>query len=510
MLESLRDGRDFMMSGVQREVYVESVAKHLLEVLHRRGGGPGSCGEEEAAGGRREEGGRKVLSSFSNRTATTSLTKCATLVLVPNRGIVDMLLHHLLGGLVKDGNLGGHESAFLFCGDPQDECRVGLKRTPGGEIVEVQNMYDSDVILATPLAILATRGRCEDPESNRSEENELGGSDDAPAEEAVHSELNISLSEKMGAGVFDFLSSVSLCIVLDLHILYFQDLTKVSNVLYLVKNSRVRNLGRTAMHINQFSSGEEKKTVKFFSAFENRDIRKLFVKHAVHGAWSREKVVEGVKRSRPVLLFFNRERDGGGPSGQLGGEGLSGAGLGKRSAAYCRAFEFHVRNILGSPATDGATVVVIKNYLYEVLLKHVLLSTFSELFSKIEGRSPLVFVNEYFSRSKADKKIKLRKSVVVVTERFFFYNHERMEVLLKGMGARRAMFMDVPTPFIFEKMAAVLERQEPRFGSPSSVYSTQLIVNVTKEDRCELEALFGSRRRKEIEAEMDVLDYKVV
>lgn len=449
--EQLRDalygGGDAAMGGFGRREYIEELCTYIKERVESRGRRLPS--EIESAPGK----GSK-LKPFVNYTKTTSLNRCAFLVVVPNRGLAEAVAGGLLFGKKCADEDPGHKD---FLGDPDDDFRTGLKIS-NGEIREA-GMYSSDIILSTTKALL-------EMDNHKVDLSKCFIEDGKQLQ-------NIDTKVKLELGIYAFLSGVSECIFMDADLLQIQNLPAISKVIHIVLNAKPKTQG--ALNLKSLSSGEDRKRLLFLSDTVTSEIRAIYGKYSPSDA----SILLGPNQELPLML---------GNRGQANSFAFQMFMLAPRDSpqgkvqAFNDLFEFHVSTI---SKNSGSFIVLVKDSLYAVALKDHLRG------HSLMGPTGMLFIDEYTSRNKIKaEQSSNTKRIWVVTERFVFYQRKRLARLLGPLNAQRLLLMHAPDPHLLCLLLPLVDRNSPESPGP---YGARVILQVFPGDKFVIERILGRK-----------------
>ncbi|KAI5188386.1 hypothetical protein NECID01_0017 [Nematocida sp. AWRm77] len=490
MQDVLKSGRSGVFGGYSRSACAESVCKY---VLHRYSTTKTAQALQKIAELPKQETKKRKLTPFENFTDTTSIDRCSVLIVVPNIGMVSVLVRRLLGG--KKEKVSSKEE---FYGDQGDDFLIGLKHVgapatdrregEGSEEgalseekekkeeekeekektlprFEEASHFSADVIIATTKNLMMMGNRNIDVEKHGiTTEEELG----------VYKR-----DTKLERGMYSFLSGVDTTIFMDTDVLQLQNIKSLRDIVHIVKETSPTT--KKSMHLKYLSSGEEKKQFLFLSRTLTSDIlnlaENLGTPYTVEDAREKRRV-PGVGAST-TLLVDKRGTD-------------------SESSKYAFA-KHHIERMLET--VDNIKLFVVLKDAEEV--KHL-----KEAF---EGTmllaSSIFFIDEHTSRNRIKEQIKGKtksrtgqKKVWAITERFVFYRKKRLASLLEPFGATHVFSPNIPLLYTLDAilphteipctLSGASKHQEERAPS-SSVYSSPVVLVYSKNDKWAVESLTG-------------------
>ncbi|OAG30441.1 hypothetical protein NEDG_01983 [Nematocida displodere] len=435
LLENKETG---VVGGFSRTECVSRVCTFLLERFQHRGR-PQLPEKEKRA----EPGERKKLSSFENRTDTTSLTKCSVLVIAPNLGLISEVVKRLLN---EPGSRLGESSSFY--GSEDDNFLIGLKYVDATGFEEASN-FTSDLIITTTKHLI-----------------ELGDHKIDRSQYLVKTEEELAhfdRTAKMALGIYSFLSGIDTTIYLDADLLQMQNMKSVAEVLSIVKESQPR--APKTMNLKYLSSGEEKKAFLLLADTASSEMVAL---------------VREEDSSAQIVI-----KQSTGPVSKKGP---------KNPAIFATVFNNPNMSVI-SLCEHHLAVLSQETDRFVVLLRDILqveqLKAYVEG-SNLLGANGIFFIDEHTPKNKIKEELKLKnKRIWVVTERFVFFRKTRLPTLLLPFQAQKILSPNIPNRYILSLLKNNTGIEDAGDLHDPSPYSSPIILISSKHDEFSIEKLIN-------------------
>lgn len=450
ILEALQAGRSSVIQGFPREACVDAICAYILR-RYRRPTRPCRDTKEPKPSGEitpEKEKKRRKLTPFVNETETTALTRCTSMVVVPNIGLLREIVKGLMG-LPRETLLGN--PGMLF-GEEEDAFLITLQYNEETKTFTEEISFRSDIVLTTSRQLVELGDKSIDRSKYLIEKKEELEDFDRKA--------------KIEMGVYSFISGVDTVVFLDTHLLARQNARALEECVSIVMQARPVNPRR--LNLNYISSGEEKKYFYFLGSSVTHEVLSMLEAQNI----SPRVINKSIEKKTLVSK-------GKGEKVPEVGIALLDA-TGKDSAVLA---EHHINLLARSSAR---VLVVLRDVLDIQRLRDKLQGT------SLLGVSGIFFLDEHIPRRKVKEEISGgAKKIWAVTERFFFYRRGHLQRLLAPFRAEKALFLNVPDA---QTLSDVLKhsdivRTEQEKEEADGICSVPILVLARKRERYSIELL---------------------